>query len=159
MYITYDEYTALYSPVDGNLFSRLAFEACRYIDRFTTGVDGVRKLSNAFPDDEYDAKSVKHCTAQVISFLVQIHEAEQSASMGRSMEVTENGTHGKTVASVSAGNESITYSSTWNKTAADVAATNPAEKDNAIYKIVRNGLSGVRDKNGVSLLYMGPYPM
>lgn len=159
MYITYDEYTALYSPVEDKLFSRLAFEACRYIDRYTTGIDGVRKLSTAFPDDAYSAEAVKRCTAEIISFLVQIQEAEKSASMGRALEVAENGMHGKTIASVSAGNESITYASTWNKTAADVSAANRAEKERTILQMVLSGLSGVCDKNGVNLLYMGRYPV
>lgn len=158
MYITYDEYTALYSPLEDKLFSRLAFDACRYIDRYTTGIDGMRKLSTAFPDDAYSAEAVKRCMADIISFLAQIHEAEKSASVGRAMESTENGMHGKIIESVTAGNESITYATTHGKTVVDAAAANPAEKERAVCKMVLNGLSGICDKNGVSLLYMGRYP-
>lgn len=159
MYITYDEYTAIYDPIEEKLFNRLAYDACRELDRQTTGADGVKKLKSAFPTDADSAEAVKRCAAQVINILAQIHEAEKSASMGRGFIATENGMQGKIVYSVAAGNESITYSTSSAKTAVDTAVANPVAKDSMIYWIIRNHLSGVADANGVNLLFMGRYPV
>lgn len=158
MYISYDEYTALYDPIEGKLFNRLAFEACRYIDRLTTGADGVKKLQVAFPTDEDSAATVKRCAAHIINLLAQVQEAEQSASLGRGFVQTANGLQGRVISSVSSGSESISYSTGVGKTAVDTAAADPAAKSNMIYWTIRNYLSGTTDANGVNLLYMGRYP-
>lgn len=158
MYITYSEYTQLHGAVDNIGFSRLAFNACRYLDRLTTGVDGVKKLKVAFPVDEDSAAAVKHCAADIVNILLQIQEAEQSASAGRGYEATENGVRGKVVSSVTAGNESISYSAGGQSTALDAAISDPAARDKLIYSTIRQYLSGVQDANGVNLLYMGVYP-
>ena len=71
---------------------------------------------------------------------------------------TENGLQGKVVTSVSAGNESISYSATAPKTTVDTAVTDPAAKDRLVFSTIREYLSGVNDSNGVNLLYMGVYP-
>ena len=158
MYITFDEYTALYDRVEENAFSRAAFDACRYMDKMTTGVDGIRKLQKFFPVSQYDSEAVKRCTATVVNLLVQIQEAEKSASMGRGYIQTENGLQGKVVSSVSAGNESISYSAASSKTAVDAVVADPAAKNRLVYQTIREYLSGVNDANGVNLLYMGVYP-
>lgn len=158
MYITYDEYTALYDHIEEKLFNRLVYDACRQMDRLTTGADGVKKLKVAFPTDADSADAVKRCAAHITNILVQIHEAEKSASMGRGLMQTANGLQGKIVTSVSAGNESISYSTGGEKTAVDAAVADPAEKERVIYWTIRNYLSGVADANGVNLLYMGLYP-
>lgn len=158
MYIQYDEYTSLYDPIDAKLFNRLSYDACRYLDRLTTGVDGVKKLKVAFPADEDSASAVKHCAAKVINILLQIQEAEQSASVGRGYEKTESGLRGKVVSSVSAGNESVSYSAGQQITAIDAAVSDMAVRDNLVCSTIRGYLSGITDANGVNLLYMGVYP-
>ena len=158
MYIQYEAYTSLYDPINQKLFNRLSYDACRYLDRLTTGVDGVKKLKVAFPVDEDSADSVKHCAAKVINILLQIQEAEQSASVGRGYEKTESGLRGKVVSSVSAGNESVSYSAGSQITAIDAAVSDLASRDNLVSKTIRQYLSGVQDANGVNLLYMGVYP-
>jgi hypothetical protein len=159
MYITYNEYAALYGVIDEKVFTRLSFDACRCLDRLTTGVDGVNKLRDAFPVDEYDSQSVKHCAGRMINFLYQVHEAEQSASMGRGYTQTPNGLQGKVLSSVSSGNESISFSTTNTELPADIAAKDFAAKESALRSIVKECLSGVTDANGVNLLYMGRYPV
>lgn len=159
MYITIKEYMDLYDPMDEKLFNRLAFDACQSIDRFTAGVDGVKKLRVAFPTEENVAAAVKHCTAHIVHFLYQIHEAEKSASLGRGYEQTESGLRGRVIASVSAGNESISYESSHQQTAADLAMMDASQKERTIREIVKEYLSGVADANGVNLLYMGYYPV
>ena len=158
MYITYSEHTDLYDPLDEKLFNRLAFDACRYIDRYTTGVDGVKKLKTAFPTDEDFAIAVRHCAAKLVNLLLQIQEAENSASVGRGYTQTENGLQGKVVSSVSAGNESVSFSTGSQATAIDTAISDLPARDNLISRTIREYLSGVTDANGVNLLFMGVYP-
>lgn len=157
MYITHTEYAGLYTPVEN--FDILCYEACRQIDRLTTGIDGVKKLKIAFPVDEDAITAVKYCTAKIINFLAQIQEAEKSASLGRGFVQTENGVQGKAISSVSSGNESISYASTSSqKTAIDTAMADASAKDSMIQSMIREYLSGVADANSVNLLYMGRYP-
>ena len=157
MYITYDQYVKLYKPVEN--FELLQFEACRYLDKYTTGIDGVKKLKIAFPTDEDSAASVRHCAAQIIYALSQIQSAENAASLTRGYEKTENGLKGKVISSVSAGNESISYSASGSQnTAIDAAAADVSAKNNLIRRTIREYLSGVCDANGVNLLYTGVYP-
>ena len=42
MYITYDEYDAIYDPMEERLFNALAFDDCRVMDTHTTGIDNVK---------------------------------------------------------------------------------------------------------------------
>lgn len=159
MYITYPDYAAMYDPPDITTFRRLSYQACRIIDRHTTGVDGVNKLKAAFPTDEDAVDAVKHCAAQIVNFLQQVQEAEKSASMGRGYTETGAGLQGKVISSVTAGNESVSYAAgPSQKSAADVALTDLNYRNNQIRGIIREYLSGVTDANGVNLLYMGVYP-
>lgn len=159
MYITYSEYTALYDTIEEKVFIRLAYDACCHIDRQTTGVDGVKKLKVAFPADEDSAAAIKHCAANLVYILYQINEAEQSASAGRGYVQAENGMHGKVIASVSAGNESVSYSAGSSaKTTIDSAVSDMTARNDLIRNTVREYLSGISDANGVNLLYMGAYP-
>ena len=74
-YIDIAYYSDLYGPIDGADFKRLLWDACRKVDNYTTGVDGVRKLSVAFPTDEFAAESVRRCCAKVLNLMHQIEQA------------------------------------------------------------------------------------
>lgn len=159
MYITFEEYSQLYDPMDEKLFNRLAFDACRVMDIHTTGIDNVKKLKNHFPTDEYAAAAVKHCAAKLVNFLYQVHLAELSALESRGYESTEQGMRGKVISSVSAGNESISYvTGNSSATAIDAAVKDKSVRDSLIGNIVWEYLSGVEDANGINLLFMGKYP-
>lgn len=159
MYITFAEYINLYDPIDEKVFNRLVFDVGRYMDRYTTGIDGVKKLKKAFPADEDSAEAVKRCAAKVVNILFQIQEAETAASVGRGYQQTENGLLGKVVSSISAGNESISFStSSTQNTAIDAAVSDLSVRNDLIHSTIRDYLSGVSDANGVNLLYMGVYP-
>lgn len=159
MYITFTDYTALYDTIEEKVFDRLAYDACRHIDRLTTGMDGAKKLRIAFPTEEDAATAVKHCAAKIVNLLYQIQEAENAASLGRGYIQTANGLQGKVVSSVTAGNESVSYAAgSTQKTAVDAAVSDVATRRRMISGIVREHLSGVVDANGVNLLFMGPYP-
>ena len=159
MYINFNEYVELYGTIHQPLFNRLAYDASKHIDRYTTGVDGVRKLKTYWPADPGAVEAVKHCAAEIVFALQQIQEAEQSASLGRGYVQGENGLHGKVVSSVSAGNESVTYTvANTQATAYDLAASDIVSRDKLIRDIVRKHLAGETDVNGVNLLYAGVYP-
>ena len=153
MYITLEEYTQLYDATDEKAFARNGSEACRIMDQYTTGVDGFKKLKQAFPVDADDEAAVKHCAARLINLLCQI---EQAQSFG-GYEATEQGVRGRVISSVSSGTESISYA-TNAVTAIEKAASDRTVKDAMITNIIRGGLSGIRDANGVNLLFMGSYP-
>lgn len=158
-YIDYEYYKGLHGvdAISETDFTRLAWDAFRKLDHYTTGVDGIRKLRIAFPIDEYDAESVKRCAAKLISIAAQVYAAEKSAEAARGYAETANGLQGKVVASVSAGNESITYS-TSGTTIIDQALSDKSVLEKLYNDTIREYLSGVKDANGVNLLYMGTYP-
>ena len=153
MYITIDDYSNLYNPIDAKAFNRLALDACRMIDDHTTGVDGVKKLKWAFPTDADDAAAVKNCAAKLVNMLYRLEEAEKMAGV----EATDQGIRGKLVSSVSAGNESISYS-TGPASVIEKAVSDPAAREILLSDTIRESLTGARDAYGVNLLYMGPYP-
>ena len=159
MYITFDDNTKLYDPVEEKVFNRLAFDACRYVDIHTTGIDNVKKLRLYFPTDEDDAQAVKNCVAKLVNFLAQVQEAETAIAMGRGYTETENGLQRKIVSRVEAGNEAISYmESNAGSSVIDKAAADKSIKDKLVSDIIRDCLSGVTDANGINLLYMGAYP-
>ena len=159
MYITYDEYAAIYDPMEERLFNALAFDACRVMDTHTTGIDNVKKLKQFFPTEEEDAQTVKRCAAKIINILDQIRQAEVSAMEARGFESTDMGMKGKVISSVTAGNESISYSTGSSfGTAVDAAVKDRTAREKLLADTVWEYLSGLQDANGVNLLFMGMYP-
>ena len=120
-----------------------------------------RKLQFAFPTKKKDKQTVKDCVCELAEFLYQL-DTYQSTAMDSAGVVTQaDGTiTGKVITSISSGSESISYSA---KSSADTslmeAAKDKKVADAMINSMVRDGLSGVPDANGVNLLYAGiPYP-
>ena len=134
MYITYDEYTGLYGPVEN--FNRLAADACRMMDKHTSGIDNVKKLKRFFPTDEDDAQTVKHCAAKLINLLAQIEEAEKSVSMGRGYTETANGLQRKIISRVEAGNEAISYMESNAGTSVIDKAVSDLYEPGSVFKII-----------------------
>ena len=158
MYITLNEYAALYEAMDEQVFNRLNMEATRAVDRYTTGIDNVKKLKIAFPADEDDAAAVKFCIAKVIAFLAQVQKAEESANSARGYEDTGSGIRGRVITSVSAGNESVSYGTVNSASAVDQAVQDRSAREKILRDMIAEELSGLTDANGVNLLYMGRYP-
>lgn len=161
-YVDYAYYQELYgkSAIDETLFKRFYWEACRRIENMTSGVDGVKKLKIAFPTEEEDAETVKRCICKLIEIADSIETARKTISKAHEYVVREDGNlQGKVVSSVSAGNESISFSTNSTaKTAIDKAAAD-ADMERQLYiQTIREYLSGAQDANGVNLLYMGQYP-
>lgn len=158
MYITLNEYAALYEAMDEKVFNRLNREATRTVDRYTTGIDNVKKLKIAFPADEDDAAAVKFCIAKVIAFLAQVQKAEESANSARGYDDTGSGLRGRVITSVSAGNESVSYGTASAASSVDQAAQDLSAREKILRDMVTEELRGLTDANGVNLLYMGRYP-
>lgn len=162
MYVDYEYYESLYGEkaIPEADFERLLWDAEREIDKATSGIDNVRKLQVAFPIGDYEAESVKRCVVELVSFLYKLEEAENNAnSLGQYTERADGSMQGKVVASVSAGNESITYAvGKSSDTAISNAIKDLHSKDMAIYQFISSRLVGIADANGVNLLYNGPYP-
>lgn len=158
MYIDFNNYVQFYQDgCDFQSFKRLSIEACRKLDYHTTGLDGVKKLKAAFPTDEDDARMVRYCACKIVHILGQIEAAETAMRSARGYEETENGIRGKVITSITAGNESISYAAGGGKTATmiDKALADKSVQDKLITDTIRECLSGIRDANGVNLLFMG----
>ena len=146
MYASYEDYTALYGGGATEAeFERLAWEAGRIMDAATTGVDGVRKLAAAMPEDAYGAKAVRRCCCALVR---RLWTAEQAESYVNRPDGT---VAGRVVTAVSAGAESVTFAKP-----ADTPAGESRER--MLRRTAEELLAGIGDKNGVPLLYMGIYP-
>lgn len=161
-YVDYEYYKNLYGnkAIEEADFNRLVWDAERQIDKATSGVDNVKKLKVAFPTNEEDAEAVKRCVCALVEFLKQIEDAERNAnSVGQYTERADGSLQGKVVSSVSAGNESISY--TVGKSA-DTVVSNAIKdlqsRDMTVYSFIASRLSGIPDANGINLLYNGAYP-
>lgn len=145
MYVDYEFYKTLYgTTVDETVFDRLIWNAEKIVKNAVTGVDGRCKLDFAFPDVAYDAEAVKRCECALVDIMAKIEKAETEAEGN------------KTVKSVSAGNESISYdtgSGLICKVLSDKSAQSRLYADT-----INEYLKGTKDKNGVNLLFGGAYP-
>lgn len=160
-YIDYEYFKTLYPDIPEADFNRLSWEACRKMDIATTGIDGIRKLTVAFPTDEYAVECVKRCACALVDTLNQMKQAWENANKASGYTETTNGLQGKVISSISSGNESISFSSSGSSsrtTAIDKALADVFVENQMYMKIIRDYLSDVPDANGVNLLFMGRYP-
>lgn len=161
-YVDYAYYQEIYGKdaIDEVTFKRLCWEASRKIENMTSGVDAVKKLKVAFPTDEEDAEAVKRCVCKLIEIAHDIENTRKNLSQAQEFVAREDGNlQGKVVSSVSAGNESISFStSSTAKTVIDKAVADKDTEEQLYIHTIREYLSGVKDANGVNLLYMGQYP-
>ena len=151
MYISYLDYIQLGEKKLPEFdFRKYEYEAERVVDDVTTGVDGVKKLQVAFPEDETDKRAVVMTMTALISKLAEITDLKKS--------ITETGAGGVggVVASVSSGSESISYATSFVSDEVR-AATSEEAKQQTLKRIARDGLRGIKDANGVNLLYGGSY--
>lgn len=142
-------------------WNRLSWEASALMDRLTSGVDGIKKLT-VYPPTGDDETSVKMCACNLVHVMHRIELLEQAAEQASALVTDADGTtHGAVVSSKSAGNESISYStgtSASKGTILSAAASDPLTRDKLLRDTAIAHLSGVRDANGVGVLYGGAYP-
>ena len=157
MYADYEYYQTEYGgKMSADEYKRFGRRAERRID----GITG-NKLQFAFPTNERDVEAVKDCVCELADFLYQIDSYNQSAMESMGTVAQADGTvKGKVITSISSGSESIGYSAAGSASTATMeAAKDKKVADAMIYGMVRDGLSGIKDSNGVNLLYAGiPYP-
>lgn len=161
MYVDYEYYKSLYGErtIPKADFNRLSWDADRALDTATSGVDNVKKLQVAFPTNEYDSEAVKRCVCALIDLLDQIEQAERNASKAQGYTERADGTlQGKVISSMSAGNESISFSTPSSQTLISTAVKSEKDKQLVVYDFIKSRLSGICDANGVNLLYAGTYP-
>lgn len=143
-YITQSDYAALYGNIDTAQFNRLSYDATRFMDYMTTGIDGVQKLKEYMPEDDTD---IQMCCAKLISLMQMVEQADGFITR-------EDGTvTSKAVSSISSGSESISFANVSSSAIAD-----PGAKRKLYADTVKAYLGGLTDTNGVNLLYMGKYP-
>lgn len=145
MYVDYAFYKTLYgNTVDETVFDRLIWNAEKLVKNAVTGVDGRCKLDFAFPDVAYDAEAVKRCECALVDIMAKIEKAETEAEGN------------KTVKSVSAGNESISYDT--GSGLIGKVLSNKSAQSRLYADTINEYLRGTKDKNGVNLLFGGAYP-
>lgn len=157
MYADYEYYQTEYGgKMSADDYKRFVRKAERRID----GITG-NKLQFAFPTNERDVEAVKDCVCELADFLYQIDSYNNAAMENMGTVAQADGTvKGKVITSISSGSESIGYSAAGSASTATMeAAKDKKVADAMIYGMVRDGLGGVPDSNGVNLLYAGiPYP-
>lgn len=165
-YVDYEYYKSIYGDkaLPEADFSRLLWECEKRVDNLTTGVDGVRKLREAFPEDEDDAEAVKRCICKCVEIAGQIEAAEQRIRDSQATIMREDGTVSSAlVTSRSAGSESMSFASgsgsSLGSTLIDNVLADKAAQEKLYADTVREYLSGVTDANNVNLLYAGLYPV
>lgn len=158
-YATYNDYVQFFGD-DSIPFERFSYEAERYIDNVTTGVDGVRKLKEFFPTDRDDIKAVVYAVCALAHAMYNIEKADENALSARGFTARADGVVvGNVVTSMSSGSESMSFSTGNTVNSALVNASTDTAARKAYYSdVVQRHLGGVRDANGVPLLYMGVYP-
>ena len=136
-YVDYEYYKALYSTaIPEEDFNRLSWDACKLADNATTGIDGMKKLRTAFPTDEDDAEAVKRCICKLIDTAYRLEQAEAAAREAQGYIQRSDGTVvKKTVTSVTAGAESISYATGGSAETAFSKA--PDAKGNTGYVFIR----------------------
>ena len=161
-YTDFEFYTTTYH---GNVvpeadFPRIADRASDFLDVIT-----FDRLVDGLPSDERTATKVQKAVCAVSDKLYELELAEKQALSAAAGSASSSGSGGATsgvITSKSSGSESISYASpsemangakTWSavyQAAGDEEATN-----NLLYSAARLYLTGVKDNNGVNLLYAG----
>lgn len=158
-FLLYSQYKKVFEEIPKKDFERLAFIAERNIDNLTTGVDGVRKLRKYFPEEAYDVKAVEFAVGQYVSNLYTLEQYQKEQLAASGYEKTDQGYKPKNIASLSSGSESISFSSEQtNSIMASMASQSPDSQLAFLNAIAVNALQGVKDKNGVNILFRGLYP-
>ncbi len=141
-------------------FPRIADRASDFLDVIT-----FDRLVDGLPDDERAKTKVQKAVCAVSDKLYELELADKQALSAAAGGTSSSGSGGATsgvITSRSAGSESISYASpsemangakTWS--AVYQAAGNPQETNKILESAARMYLTGVKDNNGVNLLYAG----
>lgn len=141
-------------------FPRMADRASDFLDVIT-----FDRLIGGLPDDERAKTKVQKAVCAVSDKLYELELAEKQANAAAQAGASSGTSGGATsgvIASRSAGSESISYASlsdtasgAKNWSAVYQAAGNPQETNKILESAAQLYLTGVKDNNGVNLLYAG----
>ena len=159
-YVDYAWYSVEYNgELENDVFDKHSKIAFIKMDIYTTGIDGFKKLVDAFPDNEYDIEAIKICACGLIDLIAQVDAEKRNAAKMHGVTVREDGSvFSNRIASVSSGTESISYAANAGDTAISEAIKSMKAENELYFTFINDSLSGISDKNGVNLLYMGKYP-
>lgn len=141
-------------------FPRIADRASDFLDVIT-----FDRLIDGLPDNDRAKTKVQKAVCAVAEKLYELELADKQALSAAAGGTSSSGPGGATsgvITSRSAGSESISYASpsemangakTWS--AVYQAAGNPQETNKILESAARLYLTGVKDDNGVNLLYAG----
>lgn len=161
-YTDFEFYATIYH---GNVvpeadFPRISDRASDFLDVIT-----FDRLVDGLPSDERAATKVQKAVCAVSDRLYELELAEKqanAAALAGASSGTSGGATSGIISSRSAGSESISYASlsdtasgAKNWSAVYQAAGNPQETNKILESAARLYLTGVKDNNGVNLLYAG----
>ena len=141
-------------------FPRIADRASDFLDVIT-----FDRLADGLPSDERAATKVQKAVCAVADKLYELELAEKQANAAAQAGGSSGASGGATsgiISSRSSGSESISYASlsdtasgAKNWSAVYQAAGDETLTNNLLYSAARLYLTGVKDNNGVNLLYAG----
>lgn len=141
-------------------FPRIADRASDFLDVIT-----FDRLVDGLPDDERAKTKVQKAVCAVSDKLYELELAEKqanAAAQAGGSSGTSGGATSGIISSRSAGSESISFASlsdtasgAKNWSAVYQSAGNPKETNKILESAARLYLTGVKDNNGVNLLYAG----
>lgn len=145
-FVDYEYFKTLYGAdaIDSLAFNRFEYDAERLMKNITTTVDGISKLEVAYPTKESDVEAIKRCICSIVDYMDKIDKANEAAE------------NGKVVSAISAGNESISYAT--NGGLVGSVMVSKEEQTKLFNHTIDGYLRGIKDANGVNLLYRGVYP-
>jgi hypothetical protein len=158
-YADYEFFNSIYGDVMPETdFNRLVWNAQKKVDDLTFG-----KLKFAFPTDEDAIEAVKRCECALIDLAKKIEDAQNRVESAQGYVDDGSGAiRGKVVSSVSSGSESVSYTAKaeTGSTIIDAVLSDKTAQEKLYRDTVKEYLTGVKDANGVPLLYAGlPYPV
>ena len=157
--MAYTDYAFYKNEYYGNVVSETDFP--KYADRASDRVDEITfdRLADGLPSDSRANKKVQKAVCSVAETLYQIDSIKNTLLSNLGTVETEDGkVTGKTVSSVTAGSESITYStgmSDASKTVYAQAAMDKKVENILLQQSAGQYLYGVKDDKGEYLLYAG----
>lgn len=161
-YADYDFYTTSYfgSVVPETDFPRLAERASDFVNTMT-----FDRLVDGLPSNERSQKRIKKAVCSLAELMYQIELAEKNATNQASANLTNTNVgniSAGVVTSVSSGSESISYATpqqigaSAKEWSAVYAAAGDVQKTNdLLLKTALPLLMGVRDNEGIPILYAG----
>lgn len=152
--MAYADYAFYTSSYYGDILTEENAE--KWLSRASDEVDALTfdRLARFFPENPRHADKVRKAVCAIAEALYQIEQQQQAASVQKS----DDGTYRGTVASLSAGAESIHFATSGASGSSLAAAAADADtREKLIQGLAVRYLANVPDSKGVNLLYAGAH--